>query len=936
MFLLKQSTSWYPFIRLLHVKDTKPLLPRCCLPPVVPNFTGRQRECEEIIAHVTSESTRILSIWGSPGFGKTSVAITVGHDLHSQGLLVYFISLQGLQSKADLTSKLLSLFRQPASNDQPYVQRLSLDDELCQIFTDISDRCVFILDNADDALESGLPKVKEEVMHLLEEILRRNEKVTFVVTTRESFEFMNLHFQGHQSVRIRPLDEASSQSLVHKLLPSANTSDCVRITQICGHVPLAVKLLCSLMSEDGTQPTQFLHDFMVSSTESIPEMLDNPGYPTNHRLQFLFDSSFQRLSIKEKEALVSLCILPETFNIEVAAAVLGEARMFEVRKILQSLRRKSLLDSSSQPMSFLMHTLLQSFAREKGEHQLKETALNAKSRLCAFYVSLFEKLNEQFLTSHSMSAFIAFYDDKRNIVQSLIEGCSDSKIADSVFEVLVKGELFLDNLFFNYTEGYIFYKIYDSAVKAAKKLEKNEYHCQLLVSKAFGEVYYGAEKSTMHLLCKAREIHESARQSPSSTFNAGKSICYSGICHLVAGNIEDGAQCIQEALLLMNNSPEQTILKLVIFQILALYYQYQDDSSSSVVSYNKALQQCRAAGDTGLLVIPPLKSKEKKAGYEKKPQRDKDVLLNQPLKLEMIFLLSQAAKNFSDTDVKQYFSNTALQILKGIDTEVPISLGVFTFYRNAAVLLTSFNQVEDPVKLYEARISYHQTALRQCSDNKGSSCGREENSATFYHEHNEALAKCFLDLGRFYHSKGNYLEALQSYQRALDITFELLGEEHASTADCYQSIGLTQRKIGDFRLALQSHQRALDGRRKLFGEEHASTADSYYSLGVTQQSLGDFSSALQSHQCALNVRLKLFGEEHPRTADSYRQLGATQHKLGDFTSALRSHQRALNIRLKLFGREHPSTVDSYCQIWAAERKLKSLSQVSEYTNKTSI
>ena len=535
-----------------------------------------------------------------------------------------------------------------------------------------------------------------------------------------------------------------------------------------------------------------------------------------------------------------------------------------------------------------------------------------------------------------MSAFIAFYDDKKNIVQSLIEGCSDSKIADSVFEVLVKGELFLDNLFFNYTEGYIFYKIYDSAVKAAKKLEKNEYHCQLLVSKAFGEVYFGAEKSTMHLLCKAREIHESAQQSPSSTFNAGKSICYSGICHLVAGNIEDGAQCIQEALLLMNNSPEQTILKLVIFQILALYYQYQDDSSSSVVSYNKALQQCRAAGDTGLLDIPPLKSKEKKAGYEKKPQRDKDVLLNQPLKLEMIFLLSQAAKNFSDTDVKQYFSNTALQILKGIDTEVPVSLGVFTFFRNAAVLLTSFNQVEDPVKLYEARISYHQTALRQCSDNKRSSCRREENSATFYHEHNEALAKCFLDLGRFYHSKGNYLEALQSYQRALDITFELFGEEHASTADCYQSIGLTQRKIGDFRLALQSHQRALDGRRKLFGEEHASTADSYYSLGVTQQSLGDFSSALQSHQCALNARLKLFGEEHPRTADSCRQLGATQHKLRDLTSALRSHQRALNIRLKLFGREHPSTVDSYCQIWAAECKLKSLSQVSEHTYKTSI
>ena len=201
---------------------------------MVPNFTGRQSECEEIIDHVTSKSTRLVSIWGSPGFGKTSVAIAVGHALQSQGLLVCWVSLRGLQSKADLTSKLLSFVSQPAPNAQPSLQRLSLDDELCQLISEISERSVFILDNADDLLESGLPKVKEEVVQLLEEILRRNHKVIFALTTRVSFEFMNLHFQGHQGVRIRPLDEASAQALVHELLPNASASDCMQIRQICG------------------------------------------------------------------------------------------------------------------------------------------------------------------------------------------------------------------------------------------------------------------------------------------------------------------------------------------------------------------------------------------------------------------------------------------------------------------------------------------------------------------------------------------------------------------------------------------------------------------------------------------------------------------------------------------------------------------------------
>ena len=180
---------------------------------MIPDFTGRQKEVEEITGHVTSGSTRIVSIWGSPGFGKTSVAIAVGHDLHSQGFPVYYQSLRGLQSKSDLASKLLSLFRRPVASDQQNQQRLSIDDELCYLLSEMSDHFTIILDNADDLLSGG-PNMKEDFTHFLADILRKSEKVTFVITTRESLEFMNVQFQGHQAVRISPLDEPSSQTLL--------------------------------------------------------------------------------------------------------------------------------------------------------------------------------------------------------------------------------------------------------------------------------------------------------------------------------------------------------------------------------------------------------------------------------------------------------------------------------------------------------------------------------------------------------------------------------------------------------------------------------------------------------------------------------------------------------------------------------------------------
>lgn len=245
--------------------------------------------------------------------------------------------MRGLKSKADLTSKFLGLLRQGLSlpNDQTS-QQLSLDDELCQTFSKISDRLVCILDNADDLLETGAQNVKDEVIDLLEEILRSNEKVKFVVTARESLQFIDVRFPGHQGSRIGQLDDIFSQELVQKLLPMASASDCKKITQVCGHVPLAIKLLCSSISEDDpVELSQYLENYLsLGNSIDIVQMLDYPDYPSNLRLQVLFGTSFQRLSEEEKRALVSLAILPDNFHLDIAAAVLGIANTARTNKIL--------------------------------------------------------------------------------------------------------------------------------------------------------------------------------------------------------------------------------------------------------------------------------------------------------------------------------------------------------------------------------------------------------------------------------------------------------------------------------------------------------------------------------------------------------------------------------------------------------------------------
>ena len=920
----------------LHYKDIKPTVPRSRLPSMVPNFTGRQSECQEIVDLVSSEYTRIVTIWGSPGFGKTSVAIAVGHQLQSRGFPVCFLSSRGLQTKADLISKLFSLARQPTTSQRSVPQPLSLEDELIETLGNISDSLVFILDNVDDLLESGIPKIKEDVLKLFQEILMQNEKITLVVTTRESFEFMNLNFQGHKSIRIRPLDDASSHAIVHELVPNASPDDCARIAQICGCVPLAMMLMCSLVCEDDVQTSQCLNEITESATESIVDILDNPDYPANQRIKLLYEKSFLRLSPAEKEAFVSLSVLPGCFTTDLASAVLNVTGAIETKKMLQRLRRKSLLDSNSHSGKFAMHKLLQSFAKEAGEQRMEEIVAIAKCRFHAYFISRFGKLNDEFLHCHSMDAFVAFYEEKQLFIESLVGGCTDPRIAENVFKVLIKAEMFLDSLFWCSTESYNFDNIYDSALKAASALGNIHYQRHLLVSKSFAEITWGAEGNAMQLLKKAYEMESTSCSGADD--ERSKYLCYFGICQLVIGKVKSGIQCLLEALSLMHEGGEQKILKLVVYQVIALYYQFLNDPSTSTYYYHKARKECNSAADEQLIVIPPLGCKGKEPKNCKKLQTNTFDSGNYwPLQLLVIFHIRKAAKNFFDTDTQQFVINPAFRILNDLQINSKTPFYLFHFCGNVMALLGSTFTEEGIVggSGFEESVTRHQATLEQFKHSTSGPEGKVDSTVTFRsQECNQPLAKFYQDFGELHQSKKNYSKALYFKTCALNIILRTnRQEENAFLAHSYHSLGETQYSLGDFTSALHSAKRALQVRIKVFGEDHASTADSYHLLEKTQYSLGDFTSALQSAKRALQVRIKVFGEDHASTADSYHLLGVTQHSLGDFTSALQSAKRALQARIKVFGEDHASTADSYHLLGVIQNSLDDFTSALQSTKR---
>lgn len=312
------------------------------------------------------------------------MAVAVRHELESMGLPVHIFSLRDFQSKVDVTETLLDFFRGTA----PLCQTppcSSIDEQIIQRLSVISEKTVLVLDDADRLLDN------KDFLNFLQGVLSRAEQFKLIVTAKESFKLRN--FQSHEAVRVGALDESSAQKLVSKLLPDATASDCTHLLQICKNIPLLLKIICHSISEGNNSVKSYL-DLLRAEKHPLHRLLDSDVIgPTHDSSNGRLDQVFRKRPTKERGASVSLSVFPNDFDIKVAAAVMGVIRIIGANRIPGHLHDSSLLESGSKLESFSMYSLARSFAQEIGEAELRGTLVTSDTRFRELYISYFTKLN---------------------------------------------------------------------------------------------------------------------------------------------------------------------------------------------------------------------------------------------------------------------------------------------------------------------------------------------------------------------------------------------------------------------------------------------------------------------------------------------------------------------------------------------------------------
>ena len=180
---------------------------------------------------------------------------------------------------------------------------------------------------------------------------------------------------------------------------------------------------------------------------------------------------------------------------------------------------------------------------------------------------------------------------------------------------------------------------------------------------------------------------------------------------------------------------------------------------------------------------------------------------------------------------------------------------------------------------------------------------------------------------------GEYGNALQCAQKALEIREKVLGKEHPDTATIYNNLAFVYRHQGNYAKALEMYQKALAICEKVLGKEHPNTATTYNNIAVVYSKQGLFNEALKYYEKALYVREKALGKEHPETGATYNNIVVAYSGLGDYAKALMYSEKAVEIFENVFGKNLPATADAYNTIAVVYGKLKEYTKAIEYSKK---
>lgn len=334
------------------------------LPVRLTSFIGRRSEIETICDYLLQSDTRLLTITGVGGMGKTSLALQVGWkllELFKDG--VFFVDLTTIKDAnlvINTVAQALSIHELPGRT-------------LHEVLAEHLDhrKLLLIVDN----FEHVLPASQELVS-----LMQVAPQLKMLVTSREPLHVSPERLynlaplplpDSHESLTILQENEAISLFVerAQAIRPGfqvtkENAADIATICRQLEGLPLAIELIVARLRL--FTPNQLLKQLSDRLRLLSGGLRDQPG--RHQTMHSAIAWSYNLLSEDEKKLFSRLSVFPGNFDLEAAVAVCGKDGL-EVYSGMESLLDKNLVNRREYPagLRFWLFETLREYALEQLE-----------------------------------------------------------------------------------------------------------------------------------------------------------------------------------------------------------------------------------------------------------------------------------------------------------------------------------------------------------------------------------------------------------------------------------------------------------------------------------------------------------------------------------------------------------------------------------------
>ena len=446
------------------------------LPGKVPHFLGRALLCEEIIAHLDKGHDRLVTITGPPGYGKSSVAISVGHEMIEQhDYRVYYVSTRGASSVDSVAFQLLYSMgivsgEDPISQAHHYFEASHQD-------------ILLIIDNAEDML---VPELKASFLKFIRLTGEMAPHIRMIVTSRVALKF---HSFNMKNVTLPSLSKSEAAQLLRIFSPQEISNfHAETLGHHCKGIPLLIRAVASLL-ENNVDPELLIKEFERSPGSTL-QSLSFAGMPQESDMFPCLNICFERLRPELQRHLVALSVFPSSFKISDVSCVLRDMTDLQRQLIVSQLVDNSFVRPDTEGRSFYaVHRIVQIFCKQlqKDNKELKEVYNSASNHFNLYFLTVLRDLNEKFYGSGEelKTVLIAFECKKSNIFRALENSINESKLVNNAADLLnASFKFFTIRLSSNE-----FHRLYRSLLEHFKNSNDKKRYSHTLVSLAFHQFW---------------------------------------------------------------------------------------------------------------------------------------------------------------------------------------------------------------------------------------------------------------------------------------------------------------------------------------------------------------------------------------------------------------------------------------------------------------